>query len=363
MMRSKRILQVIDSMGIGGAEKVVLTLCEGFVQTGYSVDVIVINDIYQFETMKNIKIHTLGFEKSWNDYRIQSKKLDTMIKKLEDEEDKFDLVLVHLQQSIRLMRPFRHKNMFFVLHSNLSQSSLAGRSGIRYWLKKRRLQSIYNGLNLISVSNGVRDDALDQVGIKPKTIRTIYNPVDFIKIRALAEEDCEIELREKFLVHVGRFVSLKRHDLLIQAYKKTGIALPLVLIGDGPSRGDIESLIETEGLSHQVVLTGYLENPYPYIKQADLLVLSSDYEGFGNVLVEALALGTSVVSTDCPSGPNEILIGDLSKNLVPVGDVKTLSQVINKSLEDRDKNIQKRQQDIARFDLKHITEEYLALIQ
>lgn len=361
-MKNKRILQVIDSMGFGGAEKVVMTLSQGFIERGHSVDVIIIDDKEVFVLDTEVKLHKLGFKKSWRAYPRYSKKLHAMIKDMEYRFGEFDLILVHLQQSIRLMRTFKHQKTFFCLHSSLAQSSLSGRKGLRLWLKKRRLQKIYNGLDLIAVSHGVADDATKNVEIRPKSIQTIYNPVDFEEIKKLSNKDNTICQHENFIVHVGRLASVKRHDLLIKAYKASGIDTKLVLVGDGPLRHEIEILIEEEGLRDSVLLTGYMENPYNCIARASLLVLCSDYEGFGNVLVEALALGTSVISTDCPSGPNEILKGSLARWLVPVDDQDALAFCINDSFINKTSDPNDFSSYIEQFDVKCIVNQYLNLI-
>src|SRR5690606_2630061 len=155
-------------------------------------------------------------------------------------------------------------------------------------------------------------------------IVTIYNGFDLDEIRRRASLPEPGLPREPYIVHAGRFARQKRHDLLLDAYALAGLPHRLVLLTK-PSE-ELERMIAARGLSGRVTVAGFHETPFPWYANAALLVLSSDHEGFPNVLVEALACGTSVVSTDCPSGPREILQGELSRFLSPCGDVEALAR-------------------------------------
>jgi glycosyltransferase involved in cell wall biosynthesis len=127
----------------------------------------------------------------------------------------------------------------------------------------------------------------------------------------------------------------KNHPLLLQAFSR--VAKPgarLMFVGEGAGREDLAALAGELDVADQVIFAGFHSDPTPFYKTADLFVLSSDYEGFGNVIVEAMACGTSVVSTDCPSGPGEILDGGRYGRLVPVGDVHAMARAIEAGLQD-----------------------------
>ncbi len=136
----------------------------------------------------------------------------------------------------------------------------------------------------------------------------INNPFDIASIEQQAAEPCELAGKD-YLVHVGRFHPHKRHDRLLKAYAQSGIQAPLALIGTGSEShiAQVKQLANQLGIAERVLFLGFQANPYPFIRHASLLVLSSDSEGFGNVLVEALLCDTPVVSTRCPGGPAEIL--------------------------------------------------------
>ena len=123
---------------------------------------------------------------------------------------------------------------------------------------------------------------------------------------------------------------MKGHRELLQAYAKTERKLPLVLVGKGRLEDEIKQLAIELRIEHKVYFVGFHANPYPLIANAALLVMTSKYEGFGYVIVEAQALGVPVISTDCPFGPRELLA---QKNLVAVGDIQGLTALINKALD------------------------------
>jgi glycosyltransferase involved in cell wall biosynthesis len=129
---------------------------------------------------------------------------------------------------------------------------------------------------------------------------------------------------EPYVVHAGRFVPQKRHDLLLDAFIASKLPHRLVLLTKASRR--LRALIAAKDLTERVMVTGFVSNPYPWYSKASAMVLSSDFEGFPNVLVEALACGTPVVSTDCPSGPREVLTGPLRRYLSPCGDTGELAR-------------------------------------
>ena len=126
----------------------------------------------------------------------------------------------------------------------------------------------------------------------------------------------------------------KRQDILLKAYKKADVPYKLILLGEGKDEKKINTLIKNMGLKTQVILPGFSNNPFTWIKHAKLFIFSSDFEGFPRTLIESLIIGTPVISTDCPTGPREILTGTLEEFLVPKGDIDALATKINQALKD-----------------------------
>ncbi len=224
------------------------------------------------------------------------------------------------------------------------------KKGINKLIKKRELKNLYNNKNIITVSDGVKKDILT-LNISPKSIQTIYNPFNFEEIKKQARESIKIDLPPNYIVHVGRFSKIKRHDILIKAFSfLKDKELKLILVGDGEEKENILTLIKKLDLTNKVILLGFIKNPYPIIKNAKLLVLSSENEGFGNVLIEAMILNTKIVSTNAPTGPKEIMQDDLSKYLAKINNPKDLADKIELSLKNnyliKKEYIQNYQKDI-----------------
>jgi len=193
-----------------------------------------------------------------------------------------------------------------------------------------RYRKLYGSRRLVAVSQGVAADLQTRFGADRKRLRVIPNPFDFAAIRALAAEPCPARSTEAYILHVGRFAAQKRHDLLLAAFSRADLPHKLVLLT--PPDAKLAALIAQLQLTHRVVITGFQANPYPWMAGAEVLVLCSDHEGLPNVLIEALACGTRVVSTDCPSGPREILGGELAQWLVPCNDAEALALAMRAAL-------------------------------
>jgi len=193
-----------------------------------------------------------------------------------------------------------------------------------------RYRELYGTRRLVAVSQGVADDLQSSFGATAGRVRIIANPFDFAAMRALAAEPCPARPSAPYILHVGRFAAQKRHDLLLAAFEQAGLPHTLVMLTPPDAR--LTALIAQHGLQRRVLIADFQANPSPWMAGADLLVLCSDHEGLPNVLIEALACGTRVVSTDCPSGPREILAGDLAQGLVPCNDAEALAAAMRAAL-------------------------------
>lgn len=195
--------------------------------------------------------------------------------------------------------------------------------------------------NIVAVSNGVADDLSYTSRTDRKRIATIYNPIvskTFAsKISEGVIEQSSFKNSLPTVIFVGRICPVKRIDIILAAIEKVILKTPvdLLIVGDGPDINDLEKQIREKCLQEFCVLTGFVENPLPLIAASDVLVLTSDYEGFGNVLVEAMACGTQVISTKCPYGPEEILGDNQFGQLIPTDDSDALVSAILNVVEGR----------------------------
>lgn len=194
---------------------------------------------------------------------------------------------------------------------------------------------------IVCVSNGIAEDILKIVNC-PGKISTIYNPVVNDEILELSEESLEdMDFSSEsmpVILSVGRLVKCKDYPTLLRAFSiiLQKMQARLVILGRGPKEQNLKQLAESLGISDSVIFLGFKKNPFKYMKRASVFVLSSVQEGFGNVLIEAMACGVPVVSTDCPMGPGEIIKNGENGILVPVGNPELMAEGILKILNDAD---------------------------
>jgi len=182
---------------------------------------------------------------------------------------------------------------------------------------------------VVTLTDGARRDLNENFGVSAdRLVKMSANAV----IDAAAAQAPEGHREKGLLVSVGRLSPEKDHATLIRAFAKLDPALRLEIAGDGPMRDMLQSLARELGMSDRVTLTGFVTDPFPVFRRAELAVSSSRYEGFGNAIVEALACGTPVVATDCPYGPREILADGRYGLLTPVGDADALAVAITRAL-------------------------------
>jgi glycosyltransferase involved in cell wall biosynthesis len=190
---------------------------------------------------------------------------------------------------------------------------------------------VYPGLTrVVAISSGIQASVEALIPRLRGRVRTIYIPLELGKVQARSLEPLpEGAPREPYLVAVGRLEPQKGFDILLHAYARLraqGVTLPLVIVGAGRQEESLNALAASLEITPHVHFTGFEANPYPWIKGAQVFVSSSRFEGFCRVIAEALAVGTPVVSTDCPSGPAEVLEQGASGVLVCNEDAFALAE-------------------------------------
>lgn len=216
----------------------------------------------------------------------------------------------------------------------------------------------------IGVSAGIADDLARLSGMPREQFTVIHNPAALGKADVQAARPAELAACSgPIILTVGTLKPVKRHDLLINAFSRLPPELhaTLCIVGDGPVRAQLERQIEDLDLQGRVLLPGFAADPRPWYAHADVFVLASDYEGFGNVIVEAMEHGVPVVSTNCPFGPREILDDGRFGRLVPVGDHDALAKAIMASLADT-QTAAALQTRAADFSVEKVGARYLALL-
>ncbi len=218
-------------------------------------------------------------------------------------------------------------------------ASLEGKNAAARWLRCRPMRWIYPHTDaIVAVSEGVAADTRRVTGLTADRVTVVRNPVVTLELpaRAAAEVDHPWLGGElPVVLGAGRLTRQKDFSTLIRAFARLRKTRPvrLLILGDGPEREPLMQLAQTLGIDGDLDLPGHVDNPHAWMAKADLFVLSSAWEGSPNVLTEALACGTPVVSTDCPSGPREVLADGRYGPLVPVGDDAALAAAMLRTLD------------------------------
>ncbi|UCX06387.1 glycosyltransferase [Shewanella glacialimarina] len=333
---AKRIGLAIDSLAGGGAEKIVLTLAREFKRLGHEPHLLVLSPHCDYTLPQDIPVHfcfTKG-QRHIDGLFVQHrsvKRIKDWIATLSDHLGQFDVFFSNLDRTNLLLTQAKVSPLFCVIHNAIEEElrremKLGPLAYFGMWRAKKAL----SGQRLITVSKGIEQDIIKQKRIKPMSMQTIYNPFDIESIRESASLPNVQIPKGDYIIHVGRVAKQKRHDVLFSALAKMQIKLPLVLLCNNPKKA--LKLAAKYGVADRVICPGFQDNPFSWIKHARLLVLSSDYEGFGNVIMESLICGTPVVSTDCPFGPNEILTQDCAQFLVPRRDPQALAIKMEQAL-------------------------------
>jgi glycosyltransferase involved in cell wall biosynthesis len=224
-------------------------------------------------------------------------------------------------------------------HSTLSMNKVNARGFKSRFIPYLMAKSYPYADRIVAVSEGVADDLIREIGIDRKKVIVINNPVITPELFQKAEEHIDTNYftnnETPIIIAVGRLGVEKSFDSLIKAFSlvRKQTKSRLLILGEGEQRTTLETLAKELDIQNDLSLPGFVSNPYKYLKDAAVFVLSSRWEGLPTVLIEALAVGISVVSTDCPSGPREILENGRWGRLVPVGNIKEMAQAIIDGLE------------------------------
>jgi glycosyltransferase involved in cell wall biosynthesis len=220
---------------------------------------------------------------------------------------------------------------------------------------------------VVSLSNGVADDLSAATGFPRNRIKVIYNPVDLGAIQEKADKNIHhpwfIEKKYPIIIAIGRFCEQKDFFTLIRAFSIVvqQKEARLIILGEGELRPELEKLIHKLNLINTIDLPGFKDNPYAFLAKSTLFVLSSRWEGLGNVLIEALCCDVPIVATDCQYGPGEVLLGGKYGKLSPVGDPQTLAVKIIETINGNFPRFNQNEA-LARFNKEIVANEFLNLL-
>jgi glycosyltransferase involved in cell wall biosynthesis len=345
-------LCVFNLSGEGGEPRRMTTLANAFAARGHKVDLVVVRSHGPPRHELSDSVRVVALNPWWTHLplvrtgRWAMATIPALANYLRRERPAVLLSSTHL---VNVAAPWARSlarvptRLVLRIITQLSLPTLNVRARFRLW--QARI-SYPRADAIITNSNGLADDVARVAGLPRESITTIYDPVlthevqD--KIGAALDHPWFTPGSPPVLLAVGRFTLQKDLPTLFKALARVRSVRParLIVLGDGKERAKLEALARELGVSADVALPGFVINPLPYMKRAAVLVLSSVYEGLPGVLIEAMACGCPVVSTDCPSGPAEILDRGAYGKLVPMGDDTALAEAILATIEsppDRDR--------------------------
>lgn len=328
-MDERRLAIFLPSLAGGGAERMMLHLARGVLAEGIACDLVLVTAAGPLRSLvpPGARVVQLGGKRVLGALPA----LVTYLRRQRPEAllgtmDHASIVALWARALARV--PTR---VYAGVRNTLSEDARHA-SGVAERLMPHLARAFYpRAQAVIAVSAGVAEDVEGLIGRGRARVVAVPNPVVMPELATLAQATpAHPWLRQpglRVILGAGRLTYQKGFDTLLRAFAALPDAadLRLVILGEGPEREHLESLGRDLGITARLALPGFVDNPFAYMARARLFVLSSRWEGLPGVLIQAMACGTSVVSTDCPSGPAEILQGGRYGPLVPVGDAHLLT--------------------------------------
>ncbi|MBW4575413.1 MAG: glycosyltransferase [Aphanothece sp. CMT-3BRIN-NPC111] len=359
---SPNVALFVYSLDGGGAERVMANLACTFVKQGLKVDLVLIQakGPYLAQIPPEVRIIELKASQT-------STSLPDLIRYLRRERPTALLSTMHYGNEVALWakRLSGVPTRLVVCEQNtLSQYAQHTSRIVERWTPLWAKLFYPWADDIVAVSQGVAKDLSQLTKLPSERIRVIYNPIVTPELAERAKEPVDHPWfapgEPPVVLGVGRLVGQKDFLTLIRAFAQVRQVRParLMILGDNAgSRPALEALVQELGLESDITMPGFVNNPYAYMARAAVFALSSRWEGFGNVIVEAMAVGTPVVSTNCESGPAEILDHGKYGSLVPVGDSQALGTAILQVLAGDSKPIDPAW--LTQFSLETTTRQYL----
>ncbi|WP_318487462.1 glycosyltransferase [Photobacterium leiognathi] len=333
-----RIGFFLRDLKVEGVQVVTLRLAETLTTMGYRCDLITLNSDQDLLLPKNVQHHNMGLEKSIS-YRTASKYVEgflSYLNALEMDDEPFRAIFSVHGETNDIISFIDDERLVHCIH-NSDEYSYNNKNWFKKLKFKRRFSQKINGKHVVCVSYGIKEFVDQYFSGKYLSVSTIYNPFNVDKIIEQAEQPPVYSLPEDYIVFVGRLEKQKNVFLLLETISKLKSDISLVIIGQGKLKDKITDSAKVLGISDRVIIYPFCHNPYPIIKRAKLLALTSIYEGLPTVIIEALILGTHVMSTNCPTGPSEILVNSLNKYLIDSYDAEKIANKIDDILLDKTK--------------------------
>lgn len=332
-----RIAVYLPSLRGGGAERVMVTLANGFAERGHQVDLVLARAEGPYLTEVGPGVRVINLDKG----RVLASMLPLVHYLRRERPAAMLSALNHANIVAILARMFALVPTRLVVSERNSLASLG--TGHRARMFRALMRGFYPLADkVVSVSRDGARELIEQLGLAADKVTSIPNPVEIERITQLSKELPAHPWAEgsgsPLILAVGRLEPQKDYPTLLQAFAilRRQRECRLAVLGEGGLRSALEQQIQDLSLGGSVALLGFEPNPFGWMARCDVYVMSSRFEGFPNSLVQAMACGARVVSTNCPTGPGEILEDGKWGALVPVGDTEALATAMGSALDDLD---------------------------
>jgi len=312
-MSKKYILMVTNSLAQGGAERVLSKLLDHYYHdNAFEVELILLEDVIAYPLPEGLKVTILSSLHAEDSSLKKILALPFLAYKLHSYVRKYkpDLILSFIFRAdyVNVLASLLHKRPIMV-SQRVNASSTYDNSSLNAKINKFLLKALYPKADMvINVSEGTKADLAENFSVNEEKQIVIYNPYEIEKIRESAKETTLLKLdKERTIVAVSRFRAIKNVAMIIRAFARLNKETNLVLVGDGAQKERLKTLAKSLGIDKRVFFVGGQDNPYKFMSKVALYVSASRSEGFPNALIESMICGCAVISTDCPSGPREIL--------------------------------------------------------
>lgn len=387
------------SLRMGGLERVLIEVLQNLNRSKYNISLIIEDDCeeeniffddipkgidlyflkshelikkthYHRERKKKLKHKILYNILMFKEHKIVLSETEKALNKIKEKYGKIDVFLDYDWGARRYVEKLDVEKKVVWIHNSIPK------------LLKKKLKILRFGKNLnkydvvVAICDEMKNEIENIYPYLKGKVKRVYNPFNFSRILKLSERDNDLKDKEKKLLEDEYIIAVSRLDTvqkdyktLILGYKKAlenGIKEKLYIVGDGPDRLEIENIIKENRLENKILLIGKTKNPYIWMKNSKLFIHSSNYEGLPTVLIEAMICGSVVLSSNCPTGPSEILKNGECGILFDVGDIKGLAENLEKILKDSKLKIKyqnKLKERIKEFESSTVIKNYEAIIE
>jgi N-acetylgalactosamine-N,N'-diacetylbacillosaminyl-diphospho-undecaprenol 4-alpha-N-acetylgalactosaminyltransferase len=312
-----KIAVFIYSLAGGGAERVVSQLVPYLQNKGFDVYLVLMNSTCDYSFYTKNQPFFLENSKSTENSILKLLKIPLLAYKyhifLKKNKIQKSISFLTRPGFISVLTKLFNRQRMIIISERSNSSNQYGYNNLQSWINTFLIKKMYPRADLIITnSKGNAEDLISNFEVPSNKITTVYNPISIETIYAIEPKKDFFETDYFNLISVGRLDKGKNHQLLMRSVEKIkSKKIRLYIFGDGELKLELQKLIEDLKLENIVFLMGFHSNPYQYLKAADLFVFASNHEGFPNVLLEAMTCKLPIISTNCPSGPNEILEAEI----------------------------------------------------